>query len=93
MLLDLQLARERWEEQPEASRDLVDRALESARAAVEELRDLASGIHPAVLSQRGLDAALESLATRSPVPVELDVVLDERLRRGRDGRVFVVAEA
>ena len=37
------------------------------------------GIHPAVLSQRGLDAALESLATRSPVPVEADVVLDERL--------------
>ena len=93
VLLDLQLARERWEEQPEASRDLVDRALESARAAVEELRDLASGIHPAVLSQRGLDAALESLATRSPVPVELDVVLDERLPSAAEtAAYFVVAE-
>ena len=62
LLLDLQLARERWDDQPERSRALVDDALEHARAAVEELRDLASGIHPAVLSQRGLDAALESLA-------------------------------
>ena len=94
LLLDLQLARERWEQEPESSRELVDRALESARAAVEELRDLASGIHPAVLSQRGLDAALESLATRSPVPVELDVVLDERLPSATEtAAYFVVAEA
>jgi signal transduction histidine kinase len=94
LLLDLQLARERWEQEPDSSRDLVDRALESARAAVEELRDLASGIHPAVLSQRGLDAALESLATRSPVPVELDVVLDERLPSATEtAAYFVVAEA
>ena len=61
---------------------------------MEELRDLASGIHPAVLSQRGLDAALESLATRSPVPVELDVVLDERLPAAAEtAAYFVVAEA
>jgi signal transduction histidine kinase len=94
LLLDLQLARERWEEDPGSSRELVDHALESARAAVEELRDLASGIHPAVLSQRGLDAALESLATRSPVPVELDVVLDERLPSATEtAAYFVVAEA
>ena len=94
LLLDLQLARERWEDEPSSSRELVDRALESARAAVEELRDLASGIHPAVLSQRGLDAALESLATRSPVPVELDVVLDERLPAAAEtAAYFVVAEA
>ena len=39
--------------------------------AVDELRDLASGIHPSVLTQRGLDAGIESLATRSTVPVEL----------------------
>ena len=52
LLLDLQLARERWEDDPELARARRPRA-ESARAAVEELRDLASGIHPAVLSQRG----------------------------------------
>ena len=64
MLLGLQLAHER----PELSGELVARALDDARAAVEELRELASGIHPAVLSQRGLDAGLESLATRAASP-------------------------
>jgi signal transduction histidine kinase len=94
LLLDLQLAREGWDERPDASRAAVERALDNARAAVEELRDLASGIHPAVLSQRGLDAALESLATRSPVPVELDVELDERLPSAVEtAAYFVVAEA
>jgi signal transduction histidine kinase len=94
LLLDLQLAREGWDARPDASRAAVDRALENARAAVDELRELASGIHPAVLSQRGLDAALESLATRSPLPVELDVVLDERLPAAVEtAAYFVVAEA
>jgi signal transduction histidine kinase len=94
LLLDLQLARDRWDNQPESSRALVDDALEHARAAVEELRDLASGIHPAVLSQRGLDAALESLANRSSVPVELHVALDERLPSSAEtAAYFVVAEA
>jgi signal transduction histidine kinase len=94
LLLDLQLARERWEGDPVAARELLDRALENAHAAVDELRDLAAGIHPAVLSQRGLDAALESLATRSPVPVELDVALADRLPASVEtAAYFVVAEA
>ena len=94
LLLDLRLARERWEEEPDASRAFLDRALESAAAAVEELRDLASGIHPAVLSQRGLDAAIEGLATRSPVPVELDVELGaDRLPAAVEtAAYFLVAE-
>jgi len=61
---------------------------------VKELRDLAAGIHPAVLSQRGLDAALESLASRAPVPVELDSALSERLPIAVEtAAYFVVAEA
>jgi signal transduction histidine kinase len=94
LLLDLQLARERWYAEPGAARDLVEQALESAREAVGELRELAAGIHPAVLSQRGLDAALETLATRSPVPVELDIVLTGRLPSAVEtAAYFVVAEA
>jgi len=94
LLIELQLADERWESEPAAARGLVAQALENARAAVGELRDLAAGIHPAVLSQRGLDAAIESLAARSPVPVELEVDLPERLPFVVEtAAYFVVAEA
>ena len=87
VLIELQLAEQRWDD-PDAARERVGRALADARAAVGELRELAAGIHPAVLSQRGLDAALESLAARAAMPVELDVALPERLpgRRSRRRR-------
>ncbi len=55
------------------ARALVRTAHGEAKAAVAELRDLARGIHPAVLTDRGLDAALSALAARSPVPVTVDV--------------------
>ena len=72
LMIELQLARERFENDPAGARELVDSAFANAKEAVSELRDLAAGIHPAVLSQRGLDAALESLASRCTVPVELE---------------------
>ena len=53
-MIDLQLAQKRWNEQPERARGLVDDALEHAQAAIDDLRDLAAGIHPAVLTDRGL---------------------------------------
>ena len=68
-------ARARAREAEPAARELLERAVANADAAVDELRDLASGIHPAVLAQRGLDAAIEALATRSPVPVEFETEL------------------
>ena len=83
LMIELQLARERFAADPEARRELVDSAFANAQAAVDELRDLASGIHPAVLSQRGLDAALESLASRAPVPVELESALRRAAARAR----------
>jgi signal transduction histidine kinase len=52
--------------------ELLDRALTELRTSLAELRDLARGIHPAVLSERGLDAALYALAARAPLPVALD---------------------
>jgi signal transduction histidine kinase len=94
LMLELQLARETWERDPGMARGLVDRAFDNARAAVDELRDLAAGIHPAVLTQRGLDAAIESLANRSTVPVELGSPLDERLPLPVEtAAYYVVAEA
>jgi signal transduction histidine kinase len=94
LMLELQLARETWERDPATARGLVDQAFGNAQAAVDELRDLASGIHPAVLTQRGLDAAIESLATRSPVPVELGDPLEARLPVPVEtAAYYVVAEA
>jgi signal transduction histidine kinase len=54
-------------------------ARDELAASLQELRELAQGIHPAVLSDHGLTVALESLATRSPVPVALHVAVDQRL--------------
>jgi signal transduction histidine kinase len=94
LMIELQLARERFTDDPAGARELVDSAFANAQAAVGELRDLASGIHPAVLSQRGLDAALESLASRAPVPVELESSLSDRLPIAVEtAAYFVVAEA
>jgi signal transduction histidine kinase len=94
LMLELQLARETWERDPAMARGLVDQAFANARAAVDELRDLAAGISPAVLTQRGLDAGIESLANRSTVPVELGDPLDERLPLPVEtAAYYVVAEA
>ncbi len=58
--------------------ELIDEAHADAKLAVSELRDLARGIYPAVLADRGLDAALSALAARSPVPVDVQVDVDPR---------------
>ena len=52
---------------------MLEAAREELAAALDELRELARGIHPAVLTDRGPGGSLEALATRSPVPVEFDV--------------------
>ena len=68
-----------------ATAELVGHAHDEAKRAITELRELVRGIHPAVLADRGLDAALSSVAARCPVPVELSVDLPERPPRGRRG--------
>ncbi len=79
---------------PEEARELVRSAHGEAKAALVELRDLARGIHPAVLTDRGLDAALSALAARSPVPVAVDVELPTRCSPTVEATAyFVVAEA
>ena len=58
---------------------LLDEAIGELSSGIEELRELARGIHPAVLTQRGLEAALQSLASRAPLPVDVRVELAGRL--------------
>jgi PAS domain S-box-containing protein len=91
--LALRLAQAKVGDDPAAARDLLDGASEELTQALAELRELARGIHPAVLTDRGLRAALEGVAARTPLPVEL-AVPDERLPEPIEAAAYyVVAEA
>jgi len=77
-----------------AVHDAVTLAHEEAKQALAELRDFIRGLHPAVLDELGLDAALSGIAARSPVPVRLVVDLDERAPAAIEAvAYFVVSEA
>ncbi len=94
LAMDLGRAREKLDSDPGRARELVAEAHEEAKLAIGEVRDLARGIHPAVLSDRGLDAALSSLAARSTVPVDMQVDVAERPPASVEAAAyFVVSEA
>jgi signal transduction histidine kinase len=79
--------------QPQLRTDLADIA-DGLVAALHDLREISRGIHPALLARRGLDPALEALARRSPLPVELDINLGGRLPDHVEvAAYYVVAEA
>jgi signal transduction histidine kinase len=86
--LALQLLRDGSSDQ-----ELLAQAEEELQTALRELRDLARGIHPTILSEQGLGPAVRSLADRAPVPVRVEAV-DERYPAPVEAAVyFVVAEA
>jgi signal transduction histidine kinase len=92
--LTLRLAQGRLHKDADGAEKLLAGAQDELGRALEELRELARGIHPAVLSDRGLKAAIEALAGRSPVPVELERTPPERLPPPVEAAAyFVVAEA
>jgi signal transduction histidine kinase len=92
--LGLRLVEARLKDDPEDLQELLQTAGGELEAALAELRELARGIHPAVLSERGLDAALEALASRAPLPVDLYAQVRERLPEPAElAAYFVVAEA
>jgi signal transduction histidine kinase len=98
LAMTLGMARTAISTDPERAERLVGEAHAEAKAVMTDLRQLARGIHPAVLTDRGLDAALSALAARSRIPVDLDVSLlgpaHAGLDREREGvAYFVVAEA
>jgi signal transduction histidine kinase len=96
LAMQLGRAKSRFGTDPDGARALLDEAHTEAKLALAELRDLARGLHPAVLTDRGLDAALSGLAARSPVPVvvEVDPAAGDKAVPVVDAiAYFVVAEA
>ena len=92
MALTLRLARDRSSEP--GVRELLEVTMRELDSATGELRELARGIHPAILSDRGLAAAIDALASRAPVAVDVSGVPSERLAAPVEAAVyFVVAEA
>jgi PAS domain S-box-containing protein len=93
-VLTLGLAERKAETDPEAAARLRQTALEQAKHGITELRDLAAGIHPGILTDRGLGPAVEALASRLPVPVTVAAQLEERLPSAVEASVyFFVSEA
>ncbi|WP_255955184.1 sensor histidine kinase [Streptomyces odontomachi] len=93
LAMDLGLAKEKLAEDPDAAARMVDEAHGEVKTALQELRDLARGIHPAVLTDRGLDAALSSVAARCTVPVTVEVDLPARPAPAIEGiAYFTVSE-
>lgn len=86
-MINLQLAQQQWASDPRRARELLDRALRETRSGTEGLREIAAGIHPAILTQRGLAAALDALAARFPIPVELDAAV-ERLPEPIESSIY-----
>ena len=92
--LSLSLAQDKLSRAPDEARRLLDQAREQLQAGLRDLRQLAAGIHPSILTDRGLGAALEALAARSVVPVELSSLPAGRLPAAVETTAyFVVAEA
>ncbi len=93
LAVSLRLAESRLATDPDAAARLVVGAREELSQALEELRELARGIHPAMLTDRGLEAALEGLVQRTPIPVELEFTAP-RLPTGVEAAAYyVIAES
>lgn len=94
LAVNLGLARATLTDLPDEARKVIDEAHREAKEAIAELNDLVRGLHPAVLEDRGLDAALSGLAARVPYPVRLRVDVDERPAPTVESvAYFVVSEA
>ncbi len=88
--LSLRLAESRLPDEPDRAMEILTAARMELTQALEELRELARGLHPNVLTDRGLGPALESLVIRSPIPVEIDVP-DERFPPAIEAAAYYVA--
>jgi signal transduction histidine kinase len=92
--LELTLLDRRLDQDPEGARTILARAREHLSGGLDELRDLARGIHPAMLTECGLEAALDALLRRAPFRVELRAAVAERLDRAIEvAAYFLVSEA
>jgi signal transduction histidine kinase len=90
----LQNAKALTPEDLESLRTKLSHVSDGLSGALDDLRELSRGLHPAILSEGGLEPALRSLARRSAVPVRLKVALDRRLEEGIEvAAYYVVSEA
>ncbi len=89
----LRLVESKLREKPDEAFEILGGAREELARALEELRELARGIHPAVLTDRGLGPALEALANRAPIPVELDTPKERLAPAVEAAAYYVVAES
>ncbi|WP_242906155.1 sensor histidine kinase [Actinomadura terrae] len=94
LALHLGLARETLDDVPDHAMEVIIEAHEQAKEALTELRTLIRGLHPAVLEDRGLDAALSGIAARVPLPVRMEVDVEPRASSTVEAvAYFVVSEA
>ncbi|MFI6597781.1 sensor histidine kinase [Nonomuraea sp. NPDC050536] len=94
LAMNLGLARATLTDLPEPARQAIEQAHEEAKQALKELRDFVRGLHPAVLNDQGLDAALSGVAARSPIPVRLRVDIERRTSPTIEAvAFFIVSEA
>jgi signal transduction histidine kinase len=89
--MSLGMAEQKLATDPVAAQELLAEARRGTREALEELRSLARGIHPPVLTDRGLAAAIEALAARTPVEVDVSVKLPKRPPRAVETAAYFVA--
>jgi len=92
-VVNLQLADQEFDRDAHAARELLQTALAEAGEALSELRELAHGVHPTILTNRGLGAAAAALAARSPLPVEVAVGDERYLPHVEVAAYFFIAEA
>jgi signal transduction histidine kinase len=94
LAMEIGMAREQIERDPEGAARMLAGAHEDAKTALAELRDLARGIHPAILTDRGLDAAVSALAARCPVPCTVAIDVPGRMPAAIESAAyFTIAEA
>ena len=94
LAMDLGMAEERFDRDPDGARELVGEAREEAKRALAELRDLARGMRPSLLVERGLGPAVAALAARSPVPATATVEVPRKPPEPVETAAwFVVSEA
>ncbi|MEW9555737.1 histidine kinase [Nonomuraea sp. NPDC050783] len=94
LAMNLGLARATLTDLPEPAREAIEQAHEEAKQALKELRDFVRGLHPAVLNDQGLDAALSGVAARAPFPVKLRVDIERRVTPTIEAvAFFIVSEA
>ncbi|WP_017568965.1 sensor histidine kinase [Nocardiopsis halotolerans] len=91
LTMTLTRARSRVASDPDAALELITEAQSESREVMEELRQVARGLHPRVLTDHGLSAALPVAAGRAPVPVRVDVELPERPSSRAEGVAYYVA--